>query len=458
VSSVYILSDNGSCPEELSSSDAEALLSYNGQSLGEICRRNPKLLAFPYCLGDNGDDIGNSPLFWLTGKKLNAGNTVGFWGFKGVHVRVHSRFDMEGRQYFFHYMLQRVCGINVLNLQTLPDTEDSIWEFLMYLFPMVLKNAMKQGVYNAYRRFQFDDARVRGTISLPEFIRRDIPFCGRIAYATREHTSNNAVMHLVRHTIEYIRRRRAILLSVDADMRAAVSKVMEVTSDYSENQRQRIIAANLRPLRHPFYTSYTTLQTICLRILRHEKLTFGVDDKEICGIVFDAAWLWEEYLNTIFRQYNLSSTIAHPRNKKGTDPVYFYKVKRSPHYPDFYDDKHKFVLDAKYKHLQDGVSRDDLFQLISYLHVLGFGDEGKGVLLYPARSTRYDLDGELCGSGGRIGRLSFAVPFLDEQKSFFDFVGEISCNESIYARQCAIGDWDESHECVLRNVELAHSA
>jgi len=447
VANVYKLSDNGSCIDELSQTDAEALLAYNGQSLGDICRKNPRLLAFPSCLGCNGDDIDKSPLFWLTGKTLNAGNTVGFWGTKGVHVRVHSRFDAGERQYFFHYMLQRVCGINVLNLQTLPDTEDSIWEFLMYMFPMVLKNAMKQGVYRAYRRFRFNDDRVRGTISLPEFIRRDIPFCGRIAYATREHTGNNAVMHLVRHTIEYVRRRRAILLSVDAEMRAAVSQVIEMTSDYSENQRQRIIAANLRPLRHPFYTSYTTLQNVCLRILRHEKLTFGEDDKEICGIVFDAAWLWEEYLNTIFRQYKLSSSIVHPRNKKGTDPVYFYKEKRSPHYPDFYDDKHKLVLDAKYKHLQGGVSRDDLFQLISYLHVLGFGDEGKGVLLYPARSTRYDLDGALHGSGGRIGRLSFAVPWVGEQKSYSDFVDEIRKCENLFARQCAIGGWDESHEC-----------
>jgi len=445
IEKTIIFEDNHESDDELSVVESGKLRRYAGCGLKKLCADNPSLLLFPDCLGDHGDDI-DEPLYSIVGNKLWTGNIVGFWGVDGINVRVHSRFDTDSHQYFFHYMLQRVAGVNIMDFKTLPDPEN-IWDFLIYLFPMVLKRAMRQGIFRAYRVFCYDDDRVKGAIDVPRFIRRDVPFAGRAAYNTREHTANNHVLHLVRHTIEFIRRSAPVLLSVDQEMRQAADTIVQITPDYADRARSKVIAANLRPVRHPFYSAYTGLQKLCLQILRHEKLSFGESDGSICGVVFDAAWLWEEYLNTIFRQYKLSSSIVHPRNKKGTDPVYFYKEKRSPHYPDFYDDKHKLVLDAKYKHLQGGVSRDDLFQLISYLHVLGFGDEGKGVLLYPARSTRYDLDGALHGSGGRIGRLSFAVPWVGEQKSYSDFVDEIRKCENLFARQCAIGGWDESHEC-----------
>ncbi len=33
--------------------------------------------------------------------------------------------------------------------------------------------------------------------------------------------------------------------------------------------------------------------------LRYEKLKYGSGAKQIYGILFDGAWLWEEYLTTI---------------------------------------------------------------------------------------------------------------------------------------------------------------
>ena len=135
--------------------------------------------------------------------------------------------------------------------------------------------------------------------------------------------------------------------------------------------------------------------------------------------MFDAAWLWEEYLAKMFADNVKTSGITHSENKRRTSPIYFFRPNRSPHYPDFYDDDRRIVLDAKYKHLEGEIGRADLFQLISYLHVKEYD---RGALIFPADENKYLPDGELNGFGGKVGRLSFAVPRGVEKATFRDFV------------------------------------
>jgi len=428
IEKIITFEDNHESRDELSVDEARKLLRYAGCGLKKLCTDNPSLLLFPDCLGDHGDDI-DEPLYSIVGNKLWTGNIVGFWGVDGVNVRVHSRFDTDKRQYFFHYMLQRVAGVNVMDFKTLPDPENKIWDFLIYLFPMALKRAIRQGVFRAYRVFRYDDDHVKGAIDVPRFIRRDIPLAGRVAYNTREHTANNYVLHLVRHTIELIRRSAPVLLSVDQEMRRAVDMIVQSTPDYTVRARSKVLAANLRPVRHPFYSAYTGLQKLCLQILRHEKLSFGESDGSICGVVFDAAWLWEEYLNTIFTSDARYATMIHPRNKQRTDPVYFYQNDpRSDHCPDFHDPQRKIVLDAKYKR-DNGIDRVDLFQIISYLHVLKYK---RGVFLKPDQVvTGYRPAGTLAPHGDEeIGVLKLKIPRVDTHETYQDFVKQI-CGEEL---------------------------
>ena len=426
-----ILEDNHES-RELSDDEASKLLRFAGCGLKKLCSDNPSLLLFPDCLGDNGDDI-EAPLYSIVGKKLWTGNVVGFWGVDGVNVRVHSRFDDDGRQYFFHYMLQRIAGVNVFDLKTLPDANNNIWDFLIYLFPMALKSAVRQGIFRTYRVSRYNDDRIKGAIDVPRFIRRDVPFAGKIAYATREHTANNHVLQLVRHTIEFIRRTMPVLLSVDSEMRQAVEMVVQVTPDYANRSRGRVIAANLRPVRHPFYSAYTGLQKLCLQILRHEKLSFGESDGSICGVVFDAAWLWEEYLNAVFMSDPRWSGMVHPRNKQRTAPVYFYANHRQPHYPDFHDQLHKLVLDAKYK-FDNGIERSDLLQMVSYVHILEYR---AGVFLKPdPNETVYREDGTLATSRCEtIGVVKLKIPKVNMVEGYMDFSRLLFDEEQLFLKE-----------------------
>ena len=138
---------------------------------------------------------------------------------------------------------------------------------------------------------------------------------------------------------------------------------------FSKNDRSSIMSKNLRMKIHPYYTEYRPLQTLCMQILRMEEVKYGESDDEICGILFDGAWLWEEYVNTILSDIGF----IHPENKLHKGGIYLFDDHSGVRYPDFYKDN--FVLDAKYKRLgsYDKVSkvdRDDVHQVIAYINAL----------------------------------------------------------------------------------------
>lgn len=415
--SIPPLKDNTvTLPETLTEKELSALAEIANRPLCKLIEAKPKLLVFPHCLGENGDDIGQLPIFSLYDKIIQTGNVVGFCGLNGVNLHIHSRFDSNKRQYFLHFMLQKVFGINMIDLPTTTEDE-SIWDFLLYLFPFCLKKAMRQGLFRTYHTFRYNNDKVKGAIDVPAHIRRNIPFAGRIAYQIREHTQNNHMIHLVRHTVEVIRRHPLAgqMLSNDQETKQYVEDITIATPDYNPRELNKVVLKNLRPIRHPFYTEYTLLQQLCMKILRHERLTYGEDEEEIHGILFDASWLWEEYLATILCPIGF----MHPQSKSGSGALDFYTGEDGFHYkgalPDFYrNGKEGIVIDAKYKplagRLRTNDLREDRFQLISYMHIQ---KAEIGLLLYPSPTTSIpqpQWEGTLRGHGGKLGIFGITVP------------------------------------------------
>lgn len=171
-------------------------------------------------------------------------------------------------------MLQKVLCVNVVNLSH-GTTNERIFDFLLYLFPKFLKEALAQGVYKEYLRNEYNDANIRGVIDINRHLKTNLPFNGRIAYRTREFSYDNHVTELIRHTIDYIGKTSfgKMLLENDAETHASVAQIISATPSYSRQEREKIIKSNSKIVNHPYYFRYTPLQRLCLRILRHEKLS-----------------------------------------------------------------------------------------------------------------------------------------------------------------------------------------
>lgn len=356
--------------------DVSALFPIADKTIGQLCRENENLLIFPYCIDDTDDKIGKSSVVSIlnTGDsekvRIATGNIMGFIGIGNLQVKIQSRFD-EGRDdYLLHYMLQKVLELNLFDLRHDSEQED-VFDFVMFMFPYFLKKALRQGVYREYQTHKYNNSNVKGVIDISTHIAHNVPFVGNVAYSTREYCNDNGMTELIRHTIEYMKKKKygKAVLEIDKETISNVKLIIEQTPSYNENERNRIINKNLRMKCHPFYTEYSSLRSLCLQILRVEELKYGESDDEVFGILFDGAWLWEEYVNTILQDYGF----VHSENKRSKGGIYLFEDKSGIRYPDFY--KKDIVLDAKYKRLDSydnvaKVGRDDIHQVIAYVNAL----------------------------------------------------------------------------------------
>lgn len=439
---------NVGCAEDQSKLLAYRDLSHIANiSLGELAKTKQNLVVFPKVLGDNKDDVDKLPIFTLAGSgesdaelakvKITTGNLMGFIGYGETQLEITSRFTLHEQgspkeDFFLHYMLEKVFALNLFDLKHLSGC--GTFDFLLFLFPSCLKKALSQGIYKTYQHFQKNDSNIKGAVDVSRHIKENIPFCGRISYNTRERTIDNNITELIRHTIEVIKTKPIgkIILFKNDETRRAVEAITAATPSYNFHERERIISINAKPVSHPYFTKYRLLQKLCLAILRYQKLKYGSDSKQIYGILFDGAWLWEEYLATIL----IRCGFKHPRNKESAGAICVWNG--NPRYPDFYKGtwqktfeygtaipSNNYILDAKYKRLSDAsIDRDDVNQMVTYMHILPANRAG---LIYPCSENNNQKTYTVYGIGGQLEKIGFKISL--QAKDYKDFCKQMETSE-----------------------------
>ncbi|WP_247931057.1 McrC family protein [Streptococcus oralis] len=368
--------------------------------------REDNIFIFPNDLTHTPDLEKDQKIFETVNQEIKTGNVIGFLGCGQEKLTISSRFSDESNDHFLHYLLQKVLHINLTSLDVALSREDKLYQLLMYLFPKYLQTAIRKGLYKEYQRFSHNDSHVKGVIDVRNHLKKNLPFMGNVAYTTREFTYDNPLMQLIRHTIEYIKNQKSFGVLLDSN-RENMTEITRVTPAYKLANRAKIIRMNkTKPIRHAYFREYRKLQELCLMILNQEKHGLGYQEQKIHGILFDVAWLWEEYVYTL-----LPKGFVHPRNKDKTDGISVFSVGKRKVYPDFYDRERKIVLNAKYKKLEfteKGINREDLFQLISYSHILKAEKAG---LIFPSIEQSVNSEiGELAGYGALLKKWSIQIP------------------------------------------------
>ena len=398
----------------------------------ESLSQDERVFIFPNDLKNSPDLEKDQKIFETVNQKIKTGNVIGFLGYGQERLTISSRFSDESNDYFLHYLLQKVFHINLTSLDVAFSREERLYQLLMYLFPKYLQAAIRKGLYKEYQRFSHNDSHVKGVIDVRNHLKKNLPFTGNIAYTTREFTYDNPLMQLVRHTIEFMKNQKSIgqgVLDNLSTSRENVAEIVRVTPSYKLADRAKIIRGNQsKLLRHAYFHEYRKLQELCLMILNQEKHGLGYQDQKIHGILFDVAWLWEEYVHTL-----LPKDFIHPRNKEKLGGISVFSVGKRKVYPDFYQEELKIVLDAKYKKLElteKGINREDLFQLISYSYILKAEKAG---LVFPSEDKVIDNEiGKLAGYGALLKKWSIQIP--QNFSSYREFCEMMENSEEIFKR------------------------
>lgn len=370
------------------------------------------------------------------GTQYYTSNAIGYLGSGTERLTIASRFYTGLQDHFFKYLLRQVFDIpNIVNLDQSGDHDQQMFDLLLFMFPDCLKTALRKGPYKTYIRHQYNDANVKGTIDIARHIHVDTPFVGNIAYSQREFSFDNQVMELIRHTIEFIKQKpfgRQLLHSVKDE----VASVVAATPEYAYYERGKVLINNKkRPVRHAFYAEYRALQRLCVMILQHDKQEIGTGVKQIHGVLFDAAWLWEEYVNQL-----IEIDFYHPQNKghNGAQRLFSNPDDRNVGliYPDFIGchADHRVIADTKYKPVNN-IAQHDYMQILTYMFrfdaklayfLYPEKDDLPGLPLYLNRGNTYEGNvtsrADIC-----VTKLGLKIPHVpDNTKDAFtydDFVG-----------------------------------
>lgn len=343
------------------------------------------VFVFPEFVIDAEDISKEQIILQSVNDTYRSGNVMGFLGCGDERLIIESRFCGEDEDYFFQYLLDRVLDFpNIVNLETDADQNNRLFNFLLFLFPYYLKTAMRKGLFKKYVRNRYNDGNVKGIIDIARHIELNTPFTGRVAYSQREFSYDNNLMELVRHTIEFIKGKpygKNLLIRVKDEVRL----VVEATPCYEQYDRQKIVEANKKNnARHAYFREYLALQRLCLLILQHQKHQIGSGSRQIYGILFDGAWLWEEYVGLL-----IGDSFYHPMNKRGTGAQRLFSGNVGLIYPDFIsrDNETKSIADAKYKPIYN-IGNKDYLQVLAYMFRF---DAKAGYYLYPETTGVDDL-------------------------------------------------------------------
>lgn len=322
-------------------------------------------IIFPPLLKDSDDlDEGNCIFRTFNGKTMTC-NIVGFLSDGNNEIHIHSRFfETEEEDYFLDYMLQKVLHYNVTINEISSSEETTYYDLLVYLFPYYLEEAMRKGLYKEYVSHSYNDGNVRGQMNINRHFKENVPFVGKVAYNTREFSFDNKINQLIRHTIEKIESTKPYLLEESSVVQKNVKMIKEITPSYSHYELEKVLYENIsNTIKHGFFEEYTQLQTLCLKILTDERISYGASSQKVHGIIIDIAWLWEEYLNLMIKEH-----FYHPQNKLGAMAHYYFQSGNGKIYPDFIgrDVTNRVIADAKYKP-EKNIKSSDYSQILSYM-------------------------------------------------------------------------------------------
>lgn len=343
------------------------------------------VFVFPELVRDTGDLSKDQTILQSVNDSLRSGNVMGFIGCGDERLVIESRFGNDRDDFFFRYLLDRMPGFpNIVDLKSDANPNSKLFSFMLFLFPHCLKNAMRKGLFKSYVSLSCNDEHIKGAIDVARHIKINTPFTGNIAYNQREFSYDNYLTELVRHTIELIKM-KPYANTLLSGVREEVKQITDATPHYRLHDRRKAIEINKKcVIRHAYYREYLALQRLCLLILQNYKHGIGAGSRQIYGILFDGAWLWEEYIASL-----LDGAFYHPMNKAGRGAQRLFDGGAGLIYPDFIsrNDKVRIIADAKYKPVEN-IGNKDYLQVLAYMFRF---DAKIGYYLYPETSAAGDL-------------------------------------------------------------------
>lgn len=299
---------------------------------------------------------------------VQTGLYAGVLFYKGCKINITTKYGDA----FLKRMLNFVNDIYVDNEQVKAkkdETENQFLFIIAYLFIQSLEKAAVLGLPQQYKKHQERSHKVRGSINFNDYLKRDIPFQGKLTSTFRERMYVQEIVDVLYLALRKLERLfgkeiHSRLLGLNQLLKQNYSGQFV---SYATIQR----AKAHQSINNPMYSGFKKVLEYAEIILLDKDLMPDNDKQQLAttGYLFDIAELYELYLEKLlsrnFPEWFLS----------GQDELRIYQQQfyNRSMFPDLVM-KHRtsgkvVVFDAKFKkmEMQNGdVDRADLHQIHSY--------------------------------------------------------------------------------------------
>ena len=350
---------------------------------------------------------------------LKTGNLIGSIRAYDWVLTVSSRFGDD----FLKYIVADADGFVEVPNQGGLKKQGHEW-LLIYLWLVKLKKAFRLGLPKEYSTRTEELTQPRGRLDPLDYVLNPMRATYRCSY--REHRYDTDATLLIARTLEHLESHDFIQGA------QALNCTFQVASQGQRSALQDLLATPL--MRNPYYADYNPVIALSKRILRNDLADFG-DQSQTSAFFFDVSMLFEYFVRKLLKRAGIS--FHSKNNREWTIPSGLpngYERRRL--IPDliFDIDGAAYVFDVKYKSFDfaHGVSREDLFQLHTYIgQVSNKYNIGGCGFIYPIRQCRWEKYGlektqgifsETITQAGRS--IPFHVAFIkvpEAQNEFQDF-------------------------------------
>ena len=251
------------------------------------------------------------------------------------------------------------------------ENKNNSFPLIEYLFLSSLQRVSVLGLPQEYSKQRYHDLKVHGGLDIQNFIKKDIPFKGKISSQKNERHYVQCIVDVLYAAM------KACKGEIERDFRRLSLIKNELSSSYSgkfPSQQTIQKAQNHKSLYNPMYADFKRTLTFAEIVIRRNTV---LPDKsknaknKASGYLLDVASLWEVYLETVLRDALKEEWDVSAQEELNLYNGCFFE--RS-NYPDLVlrkkDDPSKvIILDAKFKKMRfinADVDRNDLHQIHSY--------------------------------------------------------------------------------------------
>lgn len=314
---------------------------------------------------------------------VQTGLYAGVLFYKGCKINITTKYGDA----FLKRMLNFVNDIYIDNEQvnaTKDETENQFLFIIAYLFIQSLEKAAVLGLPQQYKKHQERSHKVRGSIDFNDFLKRDIPFQGKLTSTFRERMYVQDIVDVLYLALRKLE--RVFGKEIHSRLFGLTQLLKQQYSgrfvSYETIQKAKIHQA----INNPMYSGFKKVLEYAEIILLDKDLMPENEKQQLAttGYLFDIAELFELYLEKLLSRNFPDWSVSGQEEI----PLYQLKFYKRPMFPDLVM-KHEtgkvVVFDAKFKKMEMqnmDVDRADLHQIHSYSGYYGNQLIASG-LIYP---------------------------------------------------------------------------